>query len=243
MLDLDQARRAVRREMTTALDELGGLDDDAWARPTRCHGWTIADLAAHLVWGQRLEAQGVEAIATGRTEALDVPPVSVPEARALPMQLAAAHEELWTVLEARTVDDLSKPAAMPYGPVPLGLFLQVVAMEVGVHHSDLRAALGLPDDLGADVARATAAFLAAFLPALAASGGRPAEPVRYVLRGRSFELEWSSGEGAARTVTLSGDDSDLCLFVLGRRTLEEVELTVEGDRALAARFKEFVPGP
>lgn len=241
MLDLDGARRAIRREMRAALDELDGLDEQGWQRPTRCRGWSVADLAAHLVWGQRLEAQGVAAIATGRTEALEVPDVTVVDPRALPVQLRAAHEELWAALEARTVDDLSSPAAMPYGPVPLGLFLQVVAMEVGVHHSDLRAALGLPDDLGADVARAAAAFLAAFLPALAAAGDRPEEPVRFLLRGRSFELEWSSGEGASQTVTIAGPDSDLCLFVLGRRGVEE--LHVEGDPGPAARFKEFVPGP
>lgn len=241
MLSLEQARRAIRREVLVALDELAALDGEAWARPTRCQEWTVADLVAHLVWGQRLEAQGVAAIATGRTEALDVPDVSAADPGGLPVQLHAAHEELWAALEARTADDLDRPAAMPYGPVPLGLFLQVVAMEVGVHHSDLRAALGLPDDLGADVARATAAFLAAFLPVLAAAGDRPAEPVRYVLRAPSFELEWSSGDGAGRTVTISGPDGELCLFALGRRGLDD--LHVDGDPALAARFKEFVPGP
>jgi uncharacterized protein (TIGR03083 family) len=241
MLSLDEARRAIRREMQVALDELTGLDGDGWDRATRCQGWTVADLVAHLVWGQRLEAQGVAAIAEGRTEALDVPDTSVADPRALPAQLGAAHEELWAALQDRTADDLSSSAAMPYGPVPLGLFLQVVAMEVGVHHSDLRAALGLPDDLGADVARASAAFLAAFLPVLAAGGDRPAEPVRYVLRGRSFELEWSSGAGAEETVTIAGPDSELGLFLMGRRDLEELQ--VDGDAVLAARFKQFVPGP
>lgn len=109
MLSLHQARRAIRREMLVVLDELAGLDGDAWGRPTRCQGWSVADLVAHLIWGQRLETQGVAAVAAGRT------------------------------------------------------------------------------------------------------------------------------------VTISGPDSELCLFVLGRRGLDD--LTVDGDPALAARWKEIVPGP
>ncbi len=256
MLDLDEARAAIRREMSAAIGELEAVDADGWGKPTRCRDWTVADLVAHLTWGQRLEAQGVEGLATGRTVAVDVPPVPVADHDVLLAGLRAAHEDLRAHLEARTADDLERGAPMPYGPVPLRLLLQIITMEVGVHHSDLRTAIGLGGELAPDVVRATAAFLTAFLPLLATGGNRPARPVTYRLTGRQGNVDlavgwdgdaWSVGSGHAvdgeGTVTLSGDDSDVCLFVLGRRALADAELRVEGDPDTAAAFQEFVPGP
>ena len=256
MLDLDEACAAIRREMSAAIDELEGVDAGAWARPTRCREWTVAGLVAHLTWGQRLEAQGVEGVATGRAVALEVPPVPVAPPGPALAGLRAAHEDLWAHLEARTTDDLQRPAPMPYGPVPLWLMLQVIAMEVGVHHSDLRTALGLNGHLSPDVVRATAAFLSAFLPAVATGGARPDRRVCYRLVGRQGDVDlavswdgeaWSVGDGQAlagdATVTISGDDGDVCLFVLGRTVLAEAALAVEGDRAAAEAFQRFVPGP
>ena len=256
MLDLDEARAAIRREMSAAIGELEAVDADGWGKPTRCRDWTVADLVAHLTWGQRLEAQGVEGVATGRTVAVDVPPVPVADHHVLLAGLRAAHEDLWAHLGGRTADDLERPAPMPYGPVPLGLLLQIITMEVGVHHSDLGTAVGLSGELAPDVVRATAAFLAACLPVIAAGGTRPARPVTYRLTGRQGKIDlgvvwdgdtWSVGPGPTvdgeGTVTLSGDDSDVCLFVLGRRAWADARLLVEGDPDTAAAFQEFVPGP
>ena len=249
MLDLDAACAAIGREMSTALTELEGIDPARWSKPTRCREWTVADLVAHLIWGQRLEAQAVEALATGRTEAVEVPPVPVGEPRAMVADLRAAHGELMGQLEARTAGDLDRGAPMPYGTLPLGILVQVVAMEVGVHHSDLRHGLGLPDALAPDVVRATAAFLGAFLPVVAGGGARPDGPVTYRLAGRDGGIDltfgwdgqaWSATDGPA-TVTVSGDDSDVCLFALGRAGLER--LSVDGHADAAAAFHRYVPGP
>ena len=249
MLGLDEARAAIGREMTTALAELDGIEPARWSEPTRCWDWPVADLVAHLIWGQRLEAQAVEGLATGRTEAVEVPPVAVGEPGAMVAGLRAAHGELMHQLEARPAADLDRGAPMPYGTLPLAVLVQVVAMEVGVHHSDLRAALGMPDALAPDVVRATAAFLGAFLPVVAAGGARPDRPVSYRLAGRGGNVDlafgwdgqaWSAIDGPT-AVTLSGDDSDVCLFALGRTGLER--LSVDGDPKLAAAFQDYVPGP
>jgi uncharacterized protein (TIGR03083 family) len=249
MLDLDAARAAIGREMAAALAELEGIDLACWSKRTRCRDWTVADLVAHLIWGQRLEAQALEGVATGRTEAVEVPPVPVDEPGPMVAALRAAHRQLMDQLEPRTADDLDRGAPMPYGTLPLGILVQVVAMEVGVHHSDLRHALGLTDTLAPDVVLATAAFLGAFLPVLAAGGARPDRPVSYRLAGRDGDVDlafgwdgqaWSVTEGPV-TVTVSGEDSDICLFGLGRTGL--ARLSVDGDRALAAAFHDYVPGP
>ena len=251
MLDLDQAREAIRREIGTALEELEGLDDDGWSRATSCHGWTVADLVAHLIWGQRLEAQGVDGVLTGRSVAVEVPAVPVAAPPVLVRDLRAAHHELLAGLDALRTDHLIRPAPMPYGPVPVPLLLQIITMEVGVHHSDLRVAAGGRGELQPDVVRGTAAFLQAFLPVLAGGGARPEGPVAYRLEGRDGNLvltvgwdgvAWSTNAVTRPTVTFSGADSDLCLFTLGRIGLDD-PLEVDGDRVAAGRFKEFLPGP
>ena len=250
MLDLDEARAAIGREMEAALAELRAIADDDWSRPTRCAGWLVRDLVVHLVWGQRVEAQGVEAVGTGRTSPLDVPAVEAVEPVQLLCLLETAHAGLREALDQRTADESGVPAPMPYGPVPLGLLLQVITMEVGIHHSDLRDALGLPSGLAPDVAVATAAFLSAFLPVLAAASSPPAAPVSYRLRGQvvyvpfSFDgVTWRvSTPGTVPTVTFSGADSDVCLFAVGRMPLGSPSITVTGDRVAAARFRDYVPG-
>ena len=65
-------------------------------------------------------AQGVEAVGTGRTTALEVPTVDAADPGRLLGLLQAAHADLREALEHRTPGDLGVPAPMPYGPVPLG---------------------------------------------------------------------------------------------------------------------------
>ena len=37
------------RELEDFRAMLGRLDDQAWATPTRCEGWTVADVSGHVV--------------------------------------------------------------------------------------------------------------------------------------------------------------------------------------------------
>src|SRR4051794_37180864 len=48
-------------ELATMLDTLDELDDAGWQRPTRCEGWTVADVVLHLAQTDELalaSAQG-----------------------------------------------------------------------------------------------------------------------------------------------------------------------------------------
>jgi uncharacterized protein (TIGR03083 family) len=249
MLPLDDARTAIRREMAATLAVVDALDDAGWATPTRCDGWRVADLVAHLAWGQRLVAGGVAGMLAGRDTPELPDAVAADEPTALPGELRRAHEALVAELDRVGADDVTRPAPMPFGLVPTALLLQVVAMEVGVHGSDLRAALGGDDGLADDVVRATAVVLGAFLPALA-SATRPAAPVAYRLAGEVVDLTlafagdaWTvAGDTGTPAVTLAGADSDLCLFALGRGTIDERRLHVDGDPEAAARFRDHFPG-
>ena len=251
MLTLDHARVAIRREMRGVLTCLTSLEDSTWSAPTRCDGWTVTDLVAHLVWGQRLESAGLRGAAEGH-ETADVPaPVEGADPEVLFEQLRAAHAELDASLEALDETGLERLAPMPYGLAPVALLLQIIAMEVGVHASDLREAVGGDGVLEDDVVGATATVLAGFLPSLAGNGSPPEGPVRFRLRGEDVDVTlaydgttWSTeaGGGAEADVTFRGRDSDLVLFALGRGSIDERRLEVDGDLSRAERFREHVPG-
>lgn len=249
MLTLDHARVAIRREMRGVLTCLASLEDDAWSAPTRCAGWSVADLVAHLVWGQRLEAGGLRGAAEGR-DAAEVPDAVEPASPdELQEALRVAHAGLDGPLEALDESALERLAPMPFGLAPVSLLLQVITMEVGVHASDLREAVGGDGVLEDDVVAATATVLGVFLPALAANGTRPPGPVRYRLLGDEVDVTlgydgtaWATGGDGPADATFRGRDSDLVLFALGRGSIADRRLEVDGDLSRAERFRAHVPG-
>lgn len=251
MLTLDHARVAIRREMRGVLTCLSSLEDTAWSDPTRCAGWSVTDLVAHLVWGQRLEAGALRGAAEGR-DAAEVPaPVEAGDPDVLVDRLRAAHAELDGFLEALDEGALERFAPMPFGAAPVGLLLQIITMEVGIHASDLREAVGGDGVLEDDVVAATATVLGVFLPSLAGNGSRPEGPVRFRLLGEDVDVAlgfdgtaWStSGAGAEDAdVTFRGRDSDLVLYALGRGSIDDRRLEVDGDVSRAEDFRGHVPG-
>ncbi len=251
MLDTATVRTALAREWTATVDRLDRLDTSGWVTPTRCAGWTVADLVVHTVWGVSMEADAVSGARTRREAAADGRVVTVSDGPSvLAGGLRAAAADLLAQVDALESDDLSAPAPMPYGPVPLPLALTVFVMEAGVHSSDVADALGEPAPLAPDVAEATATSLAAFVPLLAANGSGAPDGAVLAAAGPSVDLRiaaadgtWAADPDATPTATVRGSDSDVLLFLLGRIPVDAPGLTVDGDAALAARFKEYVPGP
>lgn len=255
MLSLDEARAAHAREVVAVVDAVAGLDDGQWQAATRCEGWTVRDLVAHVAWGQRLEANGVAGLVEGRTTPLVPDDMTAPGRDEVLAELRSSSQALLDGLADRTDADLERLAPMPFGMPPLAVLIQVIAMEVGVHASDLHAALGRPSTLAPDVVRATETFLRLFLPTLAAGGPEDGASVSCRLEGATVDLSlawdgsaWSSVDAAAAgaatsTVTIKGADSDLCLYALGRLgpALDDAGLTVTGDDELASCFRSYFP--
>jgi uncharacterized protein (TIGR03083 family) len=251
MLETAAVRAALAREWTATADRLDTLDDAGWALPTRCAGWSVADLVVHTVWGVSMEADAVAGARARRGSAADGRVVTVADGpSALAGGLRAAAGALLAEIDALTPDDLTVAAPMPYGPVPLPMALTVFVMEAGVHAADLADALGEPAPLAADVVTATATTLAAFVPLLAANGSGAPDGAVLAVAGPTVDLRvaasggsWAADPDATPTATVRGSDSDVLLHLLGRIPVDAPGLTVEGDRELAARFKQYVPGP
>ena len=163
------------------------------------------------------------------------------------------HEQLLAEMDWHTPESLgSVICPMYYGPVPGPLAVNVWAFEAGIHANDLAAALGEDLPLAPDVVQATATVLGASLPLLAmAAAERPASSVAFVLAGDTVRLDlrydgasWQPGPGPGEeTVRISGDDTAVLLFALGRIVLDHPGLAVSGGQEDARRFKDYAPGP
>jgi uncharacterized protein (TIGR03083 family) len=118
------------------------LSDEDWQRPTRCQGWTVADVAAHLV-GQLTD------VVTGRLEGLGTPEVTVREVDERrgrsPAELAdelVQSGKLGADLAA-TFDNAAWEGPIPTGgPGTLGSGIEALWADAYVHADDIRHAIG-----------------------------------------------------------------------------------------------------
>lgn len=259
----DGAREAVARDWTAFTELLTAGGDTVWDRPTRLAGWTVEDLARHTYWGLTLEAEGL-LLAVRAVGAGEVAPEDARNGRAsaratgrrLPAGRAGtvaalqdARAELLSALE-RAPADLDTAVPMPYGDLALGFALQVFVMEAALHRSDLAHAVGADDRLAPGTHGPAANVLQAIWPTMAAAA-TAAPPVGTCVRlaGESVSVS-AEYDGAAWVepsrppdVLVEGDDDAVLLLGYGRLDADDPRLRVSGRRDLAARLKEFVPGP
>jgi len=252
MLGLSACREVVRREIAADLDRLERASEEDWTRPTRLPAWSVRSLARHIAYGQELEADAMRRAREGIPEAADAPTPGSDKGSIL-AAIRRNHEQLLAEMDQHTPESLGAAICpMYYGPVPGPLAVNVWAFEAGIHGNDLAAALGKDLPLVPDVIQATAAVLGASLPLLAmAATNRPASPIAFVLAGDTVRLDlrydgatWQPGPGPAEeTVRISGDDTAVLLFALGRIVLDHPGLAVSGGQGEARRFKDYAPGP
>jgi uncharacterized protein (TIGR03083 family) len=149
------ARTVVVPGMTAeygAFAELvGGLSDEQWEAPSRCEGWRVADVAAHVI-GQLTDVTNLRLEGLGTPEATKR---QVEERRGRsPKELA---EELTTGAAtasamAGAFDDDAWSAPGPPGVTgTLGFGLEALWFDTYLHADDIRSALGLPSERGAGI--------------------------------------------------------------------------------------------
>jgi uncharacterized protein (TIGR03083 family) len=121
---------------------IAGLSDVEWQTPTRCSGWTVADVAAHVV-GQLTD------VVTGQLEGLGSPEVTareVDERRGKsPADLAeelVQSGKLGADLAASFDDDAWNGPIPTGGPGTLGTGIEALWSDAYVHADDIRHAIG-----------------------------------------------------------------------------------------------------
>ena len=144
--------RLRREEVVQGYDEelqrfgelVGSLSDEEWQTPTRCEGWTTADVAAHVVGtlsdiaGGRFDRIGPEGVASivaerrGRSQ------------QELAEELEGAGKVGRDLLASFDDAAWSGPAPTDLTPT-LGEGVEALWYDAYVHNEDIRAATGRPE--------------------------------------------------------------------------------------------------
>ena len=265
MFDLSTATQATERDLAAIIGRLDGLADAGWNAPVRCRGWQVTDLAAHLVGASRGQAEALHRAAAGVPDLALLAPPPDPDPRSLIAALKDGQDRLLSALRQLPRHALDGTVPLPFGLLPAAVALQIVPLEYGFHRNDLDWALGDPVALSPDISATLLGIVPGLLPMLAAGspvhspGARPTKPTSFRLATPSARFlaiypgdagpaggpAWSvtADDGhATATCEISGDDSPVALFVMGRISADHPSLTVS-DLGAARAFKQYFPGP
>ena len=237
-------------EVDAVIALLEGAPVDAWDLPTRCPPWAVRDLVAHLAIAPAVLANACAAWATEQStadpEAVD--PTLSPGA--ILQTVRERRDRLADEVAMLTEADLDSP--FPADPVrglvlPGRAVLRLALVEIGIHRSDLAAAVGGYPSLSSAVIEAAAEVVPTWLIFGSEAAKRPKALVSYELTGQTakfsftYEHGWTLEETPQPAASLAGSDSDVILFLFGR--IGPNALTASGDLGLAARLKDYLPGP
>jgi uncharacterized protein (TIGR03083 family) len=161
-LPRDQIEKGFVEEMSAFSALVRSLDDEQLDQPTRCEGWTVRDVAAHV-------AGTLADITAGRFEGLGTPEVTQRQVDERAGRSAAAlADELDEVnLGAQQLlsafDDEAWEAEAPAGVAPtVGWGVESLWYDAFVHGDDIRAAIGAPS-APSDAMRAAVSHITAVL--------------------------------------------------------------------------------
>jgi uncharacterized protein (TIGR03083 family) len=141
--DRDQTITGLVDEYRSFAQLIGALSDSDWTRETRCIGWQVRDVAAHVV-GQAIDT--VSGTIGSRTPGDQAAALRREPPTALAAQL---HTALTSIARlAAVIDDAAWSAPSPVPGLTLGQGTHALLQDAYVHGDDIRAALGLPLDAG-----------------------------------------------------------------------------------------------
>ena len=161
-LPREEVVKGFQDELGRFEDLIRSLRDDEWATPSRCEGWTAADVAAHVT-GQLSD------IVNGRFEGLGTPEVT--EREVVERRGKTSDEIADELAEAAKIgadilasfDDVAWAGPTPGGlPGTLGEGVEGLWFDAWMHADDIRAAIGRPSEPGPGV-RASVSHLADLL--------------------------------------------------------------------------------
>ncbi len=227
---IDDPATPLLRQRRRLAERLAVLDDHQWAVSSRCAGWSVQDVATHLITTNQFWALSVRAGRQGApTRYLDgFDPVATPAqlvegspdstpAQTLE-QLIASNEALADALADLDDAGWSSPAEAPPGHLSLRLVALHALWDGWIHERDIALPLGLPLVDEPDEVIGALAYVAALGPAFLALRGstraatlevRATDPeARVVIElGPTVEVHGGPAHGAA--VVLAGDAVEL----------------------------------
>lgn len=225
---LDEIHTALAEQQAELSSLITPLDDDAWASPTPCEGWDIADVVLHLAQTDEMAVGSLEGhldkVASRITEGLP-PMTSVDdgveqmvrkERGGAPSALLARWQSATDDLRAAfAATDPSTRVLWVSGELSARTLAATRVAETWIHTADVADALGVtlaPSDRLRPIARLAWRTLPY---AFSLAGRELTGPVAFELRGPSGD-PWNFVPDDSPVTTIRGDALELCL-VAGRR--------------------------
>jgi uncharacterized protein (TIGR03083 family) len=248
---IDDVATPVMRQRSRLADLLTGLDDQQWAAPSRCEGWSVQDVIAHLVTTNQFWALSIAAGVGGEPTRFlaEFDPVATPAQMVEAVRAWTPAETLERFIESNdalevlieTLDDRSWSALAeaPVGHLAVRLVALHALWDSWIHERDVALPLGLEAVEEPDEIAAALIYVAGLGPAFLRSGGssrsgalevRVTEPdMRFVVElGPTVVVR--SGPNPTDTVTITGDAVELLEALSFRAPFTPV--MAEGDRWL-----------
>ena len=164
---------------------LADLDDDQWATPSRCEGWSVQDVLIHLASTNRFWAhsinQGLAGVPTRYLLGFD--PVAAPAQLVAAAQGTAPADTLTEFVQGNqaladalsSVDDWEVLAEAPPGHIAIGLVAIHALWDSWVHERDVVIPLGLEPVVDDAELEACLLYAGALGPSFQASRGSTRE--------------------------------------------------------------------
>jgi uncharacterized protein (TIGR03083 family) len=165
-----------RRRMQAMLAD---LDDTDWATASRCNGWAVRDVVAHVAGVNRFWRGSVVAGLAGTptrvlggffdpavTPSLMVDQMSALSAGALLEELVSTNEAFLEVVAELNDDGWSTTAESPAGHVSIRLLAQHALWDSWIHERDIALPLGIAMEPQADELSSCLRYAAAVSPVL-----------------------------------------------------------------------------
>ena len=245
---------AMVRQRRRLLDVLASLTDDQWRAASRCEGWTVQDVAAHLAgvdayWRTSITA-GLGGAPTRFLQGFDpkaTPAAMVDGARAKPpaetlVELRTATSALCELVEGLDADALATLAESPPGHVAIADLLHHALWDAWIHERDIALPLHLVAAVEADEVVASLRYVAALSPVFAVMSGAATDATlvvdasdpdaRVVVTVRAGEVRVHDGEAPDDAVVVQGSAVELTEALSARVPLTD---TVPDDRAWLVR--------
>lgn len=134
-----QVLRGAIDEYERFAELIAGLDDQAWTRPTRCEGWAVRDVAAHVAESAADVIAGTIGQRTADQEAAAGRGRTPTEQAAFLRSTLTAFTRL-----AGALDDAAWQAASPVAGMSIGKGVLTIWFDTYIHADDIRHAVGLP---------------------------------------------------------------------------------------------------
>lgn len=207
MLTREQVLQGTLDEWELFAELCAGLDEAQWSTGSRCEGWQVRDIAAHVYGTAHDVLAGTVGQRTADQEAADHRHLSQRELAAELRRVAAALVPL-----VQSLDDASWSQPSPAPGLTIGEGVLALWYDTWIHADDIRSALGLPSVRGAGL-------LAAVAHVHEQLGKRQWGPVRLALHGLP---ELWVGKANGRVVT--ADPYRFVMVATGRADAGELGL-------------------